>query len=249
MDKQERVALISGAFVVLGAIIAGVFNQMNNATAIAIHATQTAEARLVRTAEVGPRAPGSLPPATVAAPAVVPSATRVASTPSPSTPMTSGPGPAPTLLPPTPSLPATPTAVRLTGALPISWQGRCEDADDGDRYDVVFTVDKLAGRSFTGTLHWPTIFNSITAVAGELVTSFGDAVQQSKWRYVQGFPADTSGAWLTFTETDLLQGRDVELDLIYLAHLRDDGALHAVWFWDEADPDPDGQCTLSLVGR
>lgn len=134
----------------------------------------------------------------------------------------------------------------LTLQLPRNWRGTANQKNYGS-YPMVFHIENISGQAFSGKLQWTTLRNSITSVEGRIVEDFGDLTERSKWEFVKGFGTDEGGAWLTFTETRLLQGNGIFLGVIYYAHLKDDGSIHGVWFGnDSTASEPGGDFELLL---
>lgn len=127
--------------------------------------------------------------------------------------------------------------------LPITYKGSF-DQYNYKMYEMVFHIEQIRGNEFSGKLHWPSLRNSITQVEGEFVEDFGDILQQSKWSYIEDFDIDKNGIWMMFTETQILQGSNIETSNLYLARLRDDGTMEGVYFSNNQRSQPGGDFTI-----
>lgn len=90
----------------------------------------------------------------------------------------------------------------------------------------------------------------ITKMEGSFVTDFGDAFEQARWNFHEDYEGgDRSGIWFKWTETAMVKGTNYPLNGWYYGHIRSDGTLVAIYFFNDTDPTPDASfyCILNLV--
>ena len=78
-------------------------------------------------------------------------------------------------------------------------------------------------------MNFPQMNNTILQVSGQVVSSFGDFLEQSRWQFVTDGKKSRDGKWVKFRETKLLQGANVTPDTTYFAELKED-SLKGCWF-------------------
>ena len=142
-------------------------------------------------------------------------------------------------LPPSP-LPQSKSSLQF----PQTWQGTANQKSYGS-YPMIMYIESSSGVKFSGKLNWPKLRNSITSMDGKFVENFGDVLERSKWKYVNGFDVDKSGVWLTFTEQELLQGGGILLGAVYYAQLKEDGIIQGVWFNSDKASEPGGDFKIN----
>jgi hypothetical protein len=104
------------------------------------------------------------------------------------------------------------------------WLGEFRQYDPGRywSYPMRLEVDEDVEGRITGTIHWPTLSDSITSFRGT-----------------------REGNLLRFTEPALLQGEDIVLDGRYLASLRTPDLVEGTWAYPE-EPGRYGFGTFTL---
>lgn len=113
---------------------------------------------------------------------------------------------------------------------------------------MILYVEQLTGDEFTGRAQYPTLANAITSIEGKIVRDFGDDGERSRWKYVKDFDTDTSGVWLTFTETKLIQlqgSSNIGLFGWYYARTKKDAPMIGAYFYRKTDSAPLGDFVLS----
>lgn len=160
---------------------------------------------------------------------------------------TSNPSPTPSATTPIPTstMPADISIRTIAENAPQTWEGTF-DQYDYKEYPMVLHIEQVEGMRFSGKLHWPTLRNSITVMRGEFVESFGDFVEQSKWRYVGDLNSENGGVWMKFTETELIQGSNIVLNGWYYAYAQDNNTMRGVFFSSEEAAEPIGDFTIFL---
>jgi hypothetical protein len=140
-------------------------------------------------------------------------------------------------LEPTPEPLAVPTIVQL----PQQWNGTYT-YNTGQKQNISFIIEKVDETEFTGKMVWQSFDRfrgAILKMNGYFITDFGDETEQAKWSYHKDFGEDTSGNWLKWTETEVIQGANYTVNGWYYAHIRDNGTMVAIYFFskDAAIPD------------
>ncbi len=128
-----------------------------------------------------------------------------------------------------------------------TWVGLANQYSGGTHYSMIMKVDKIDGVTFSGTMTYPDLGNSVTEIAGTVVDQFGDATEQSKWKAVPGFNSRGQGTGLKFTENSVIkagQGFTIILGVQYYAFANVDGAIKGVWFDSVTSTDPRGNYDL-----
>ncbi|MBI5954966.1 MAG: hypothetical protein HY865_25185 [Chloroflexi bacterium] len=172
---------------------------------------------------------GCAPASTPVPPTATPSPIPPTFTPEP----TATPIPSPT---PTPTL--EPTAVPTMVVLPQEWNGTVEQTPKWT-IGIIFLMEKMDGNAFTGRTFWTNTsgYTTILKMNGEYVTDFGDEVEQARWNNLEDYKnGDRNGAWLKWTETEVIDGyADSGLNGWFYAHIREDGDMVAVFFYNEKE--------------
>lgn len=132
--------------------------------------------------------------------------------------------------------PLPPATIPSNFGSPQVWKGRATQ-NRSQNYSMDLYVEKVSGRNFFGKIHWPQLRNSITAIDGEIVSDFGDIVEQSRWKLVPGFDINKSPQCLTFTDTQLIQGSGIYLNGKYYACIQS-GAMQGAYFLRPTESTP-----------
>lgn len=84
---------------------------------------------------------------------------------------------------------------------------------------------------------------------GEFITDFGDEVEQIRWSNLDDYKSeDKSGYWLKWTETEVIDGGNYTVNGWYYAHIREDGTMVAVYFYNDKETTADkGTIVLNQV--
>lgn len=150
---------------------------------------------------------------------------------------TEAPLPTETPAPTETAVPVTATAVEL----PQKWSGVYHD-EYGRAVLINVLIAKMEGLSFTGSMYWAPLGNfkgALSAMNGEFITDIDTATEQNRWRLHKDFKnEDKSGTWLRFTETDILDGCCLTMGGWYYAHIRSDGTLVGIYFYNSTDSQP-----------
>jgi hypothetical protein len=110
---------------------------------------------------------------------------------------------------PIPTTAPTPTPTPTFSLAESTWTGsETKYIDTSTHYPVIVRFDKVAGSTVPVTLTWPTFSNTIVACSGYLIENgdFGDATEQQKWSYVDGYKTNAQGIWIKFREDQVLSG-------------------------------------------
>ncbi|MEO7022207.1 MAG: hypothetical protein ABI234_18810, partial [Ktedonobacteraceae bacterium] len=137
----------------------------------------------------------------------------------------------------------TPTSGLPGFAANSTWSGLANQYNNGTHYSIIMKVEKIDGVTFSGTMTYPDLGNSVTEIAGTIVDQFGDATEQSKWKAVPGFSVGEKGTALKFTENSVIKaspGFSIVLGVQYYASASVDGAIKGVWFDSAISTDPRG---------
>ena len=157
----------------------------------------------------------------------------------------------PTLAPPT-SPPQRVVAPTTIAQLPEQWNGVYSYVT-GQKQNITLYIEKVNGLTFTGKMIWQSFGSARGAIlraVGEFVTDFGDSIEQTKWNNLDDYRnGDRSGAWLKWTETEIIDGGNYTVNGWYYAHIRKDGTMVAVYFYNDHETVADkGSITLKKVG-
>jgi len=77
---------------------------------------------------------------------------------------------------------------------------------------------------------------AILKMNGEYITDFGDQVEQTKWNNLEDYKnGETGGSWLKWTETEVISGGNYTTNGWYYAHIREDGTMVAVYFFNNTE--------------
>lgn len=69
---------------------------------------------------------------------------------------------------------------------------------------------------------------------GEFITDFGTGAELTKWNNLEDYKiGDRSGFWLKWTETEIIDGGNYTVNGWYYAHIRLDGTMVAVYFYNK----------------
>jgi len=164
------------------------------------------------------------------APTPVPPTSTPSPVPSTSTPeATATPVPSPTL---------EPTAVPTIPVLPQQWNGTYT-YPTGEIQRISLLIEKMTGTTFRGKMIWQSYGSSKGAILkmnGEYITDFGDEVEQARWNNLEDYKnGGKDGTWLRWTETELIDGANYTVNGWYYAHIREDGTMVAVYFFNKTE--------------
>jgi len=108
---------------------------------------------------------------------------------------------------------------------------------------ISLIISEVNGASFKGQMYWGGTSRSkgaLTKMDGSYVTDFGDAFEQGRWNFHEDYKnGDRSGLWLKWTETEMLTGSDYTMNGWYYAHIRTDGTMVGIYFYNPESPVPD----------
>jgi hypothetical protein len=173
------------------------------------------------------------------------------------------PAPTPSPIPPTftpeptatatliPSPTLEPTAVPTIVLLPQQWNGTYT-YPQGAKQNISLLIEKMKGTTFTGKMIWQSFgkYRGATLkMNGEYITDFGNQVEQAKWNNLEDYKdGDKSGTWLKWTETEVIAGGNYTTNGWYYAHIREDGTMVAVYFFNNTETVADtGKFVLEQV--
>jgi hypothetical protein len=169
-----------------------------------------------------------------------------ASTPVPSTPAAS---PIPSTFTPESTITATlipssptpqPTVVPTLVSLPQQWNGVYTYPGSGKKQLITLLILAMDGTTFSGQMIWMPFGRSRGATLrmnGEyMTTDFGDETEQIRWNNLEDYKNKVEGgSWLKWTETETISGRNYTVNGWYYAHIRDDGTMVAVYFFNDTE--------------
>jgi len=159
-------------------------------------------------------------------------------------------GPAPTeVIPPT-QPPAQPTSGPAVTVSPGNWFGSFRWF--GPLYPLTFTIIKVTGSTFTGTMYWHTTQCQITErVEGDIIQDITTATEQNRWQLHPDYQSgDRSGAWLRWTQNESIGGTRCYLTISgdwWYAHLRSDHHLFGIHFTNDTNTEPDKDATFDFA--
>ena len=139
---------------------------------------------------------------------------------------------------PTPTLEPTleQTAVPTIVLVPQQWNGTYT-YPTGQKQSITFLIEKVKGTTFTGKMIWQSFGSyrgAILKMSGEYVTDFGDQTEQAKWNNLSDYEDGIrTGTWLKWTETEIISGANYTANGWYYAHIRDEGTMVAVYFFNK----------------
>ena len=94
---------------------------------------------------------------------------------------------------------------------------------------MILLIEEYSAGSFSGKLFLPEDRNSIATIKGSVINDFSDFVEQSKWRFVDGFPSAT-GTWIRFTTISSVQGGRIALEAVYYGLATPNGGMQGAAF-------------------
>ena len=127
------------------------------------------------------------------------------------------------------------------------WAGLANQYNNTSHYSMILKLDAIDGVTFSGTITYPDLGNSVTAMAGTIVNQLGDATEQSKWQAVPRFNSREQGSKLKFTENSVVKaspGYNIILGVQYYAFASTDGSIRGIWFDSVTSTDPRGDYEL-----
>lgn len=159
--------------------------------------------------------------------------------PPPTSPPTDTATPLPTDTPtpsPTPVLMPVPTII----GLPQQWNGTYTYSGSiGATQHLNLLIEKVDGNTFSGKMIWQSFSKykgAILKMNGKFITDFGDEKEQIKWSNLDDYTReDKSGYWLKWTETEIIDGANYTVNGWYYAHIRTDGTMVAVYFFNDRE--------------
>jgi hypothetical protein len=134
-----------------------------------------------------------------------------------------------------------PTAIPTEVVLPQEWNGTVDETPKWTTGIIlrIEKVNELNKSKFTGRTFWTNTngYTTILKMNGEYVTDFGNEVEQARWNNLEDYKnGDRSGAWLKWTETEVIDGyASSGLNGWYYAHIRKDGDMVAVFFFNDKE--------------
>ena len=144
-----------------------------------------------------------------------------------------------TLLP-SPTL--EPTAIPTIVRLPQQWNGTYTYPGSGRKQNVILLIEEINGTTFTGKMIWGSVGSSNGATLkmnGEYITDFGNVVndvEKIRWDNLEDYKnGDKSGTWLKWTETEIIVGRNYTTNGWYYAHIREDGTMVAIYYFNSTE--------------
>jgi hypothetical protein len=119
-------------------------------------------------------------------------------------------------------------------AAPQQWNGTYTYPSSGAKQNISLLIEKVKGTTFTGKMVWVAFSRyrgAILKVNGEFVSDFGDQAEQAKWSELSDYQDGIkTGAYLKWTETEIIEGRNYTVNGWYYAHMREDDTMVAVYF-------------------
>lgn len=139
------------------------------------------------------------------------------------------------------------TASQWSGTLVSSWYSF--------KVAMIMIVEKVSDTTFTGKMSWrignKAECTALMAINGEIFTDISTASEQNRWAFHPDFiSGDKSGTWLRWTQIEN-RGSDrcgtPPVGDWWYAHIRSDGHLIGIWFFNDTDPSPDKESFLDLT--
>jgi hypothetical protein len=131
-----------------------------------------------------------------------------------------------------------PTAAPTFPQLPQQWNGTYTYLS-GEKQNISLLMEHISGTDFTGKMVWSSTARhrgAILKMNGEYVVDFGNDFEQARWNNLADYNTeDLSGIWLKWTETEILDGRNYTVNGWYYAHVREDGTMVAVYFFNDTE--------------
>ena len=132
-----------------------------------------------------------------------------------------------------------PTPIPTTITVPQQWNGSYTYTS-GSVQKVNLLIEKVDGTTFSGKMIWQSFGSNargaILRMNGEFVTDFGDELEQARWNNHEDYRnGDRSGTWLKWTETEVIDGGNYTVNGWYYAHIRSDGSMLAVYFFNATE--------------
>ncbi len=127
------------------------------------------------------------------------------------------------------------------------WAGLANQYNNSTHYSIIMKLNTIDGVTFSGTMTYPDLGNSVTALAGTIVDQLGDATEQSKWQAIPGFNVNERGTRLKFTENSVITASPnytIILGVQYYAFANVNGAIKGIWFDSVTSTDSRGDYEL-----
>jgi hypothetical protein len=129
-----------------------------------------------------------------------------------------------------------PTVVPTAILVPQQWNGTYT-YPTGQKQRLSFLIEKINGTKFTGKMIWQSFDRfkgAILKMNGEYIVDFGDGLELTRWNNLPDYQDGIkTGTWLKWTETEVISGSNYTTNGWYYAHIRDDGTMVAVYFYNK----------------
>jgi hypothetical protein len=122
------------------------------------------------------------------------------------------------------------------------WEGKMTGAVESA---IKLSVESVADKHIKAKLNLVDWQNTMVELSGDIVDSFGDFVEQSRWQFVIKDKKFTDGNWVKLTDVKLIQG-NWDLKQTYYGFLSHDLAGNSIvgcWYGGN-DPQPRGRFEL-----
>lgn len=106
---------------------------------------------------------------------------------------------------------------------------------------VKVNVESVTGQHIKAQINFIDRQNAIVELTGDIVDSFGDFVEQSRWQFVIKDKKFKDGTWLKLTEVKVIQGNWDPKGTYYC--FLTDGSIVGCWYYAN-DPTPRGRIEL-----
>jgi len=137
--------------------------------------------------------------------------------------------------------------------VPQQWNGSYT-YPTGQKQHLSFLIEKVKDTKFTGKMIWQSFGNikgAILKMNGEYITDFGDGSELTRWNNLPDYQDGIkTGTWLKWTETEVISGSNYTTNGWYYAHIREDGTMVAVYFYNKDELVADvGSFTFQQAAR
>ncbi len=140
-----------------------------------------------------------------------------------------------------PNVSGAQTATNTTSVLKTGvWEGTFVTYNSGES-KLKLNIESVTGKDIKAEANFVDYQNSIVELKGEIVDSFGDFVEQSRWQFAAKDKKFKDGTWIKFHEIKLVQGNS-ELKQTYYVFVADDNGM-GCWYYAD-DPQPRGRLEL-----
>ena len=117
------------------------------------------------------------------------------------------------------------------------WEGKATYINSA----IKLNVESVTGRHVKAQLNFIDSGNAIVELSGEIVDSFGDFAEQSKWQFVTKDKKFKDGTWVKLTEVKLIQG-SWDIKQTYYIFVTGDSMVGC--FYYATEPAPRGRIEL-----